>query len=185
MRKSQSEILCFTPAKIRKFSNYFDMPRANKISADCKALPIDSSFLDVSFDWFQDQEFSSLMMAPKITRDSHREWFESLPYRQDYKIWGVAYCDSWVGACGIKNIDLAKKTGEYWGYIGHVGFRRKGIGSWMLGHIERNALQIGLQYLTLKVLKTNKAAIALYKNFKYKEKFETDTIIEMEKSLNE
>ncbi|MFN4285592.1 MAG: GNAT family N-acetyltransferase [Lacibacter sp.] len=120
----------------------------------------DTVFLEASWNWLQDEELRKLVDAPVITKEQQEIWFESLPQRLDYRIWGVLYNDQPVGVAGIKNI--MNNTGEYWGYIGDKNYWGKGIGSVIIQCVIAEAHSLQLKQLTLKVLRTNQRAIQLY-----------------------
>lgn len=65
---------------------------------------------------------------------------------------------------------LADKIADY-AHISNVavspGFRRQGIASGLLKHIERQVFSAGLSSLTLEVRDNNEAALCVYKKFGY------------------
>ncbi len=123
-------------------------------------MPFDIAFLDKSYGWLTDKEIKYLTMTPDITREGQHEWFDSLPSKADYKIWGVE-CDGVpVGVCGLKHITTC--DGEYWGYIGEKEYWGRGVGCSMMDFIESYARSLGLKSVYLNVRKDNPRAIALY-----------------------
>lgn len=87
----------------------------------------DKAFFELSKDWLSDPETNSLTATGVIPDDEQRlSWFESLPQRNDYLIWGVQYEGKPIGACGLKHITA--HDAEYWGYIGEKSLWGKGLG---------------------------------------------------------
>lgn len=108
----------------------------------------DRTYLDKSWDWLRDPEIKQLTMAGDFTREEQVSFFESLPVREDYKIWGVAAPDGEpIGAAGIKNI--SGSTGEFWCYIGERDWWGRGIGGRILELCEEKARDLGLDQLTM------------------------------------
>ena len=60
----------------------------------------DESFLALSWDWLTDPEIKALTMTPDFDRAAQARWFESLPDRSDYLIWGVCCAGRPIGVCG-------------------------------------------------------------------------------------
>lgn len=120
----------------------------------------DAVFRDASWHWLQEEELRNLIDAPAITKEQQHNWFETLPQRADYCIWGVLFDGKPIGVTGIKNIQGT--TGEYWGYIGDKNSWGRGIGKEMIELVIEAAKSMHLKELTLKVLKTNERAIRLY-----------------------
>lgn len=132
---------------------------------EVKFVSFDKQFLDVSYKWLQNEELRQLIAAKSITKEEQIAWFEKLPSRSDYFIWGIMYNNLPVGVCGLKNV--IENSGEYWGYIGDEKYRGKGIGSKMMSFIETVADNKNLKEIYLRVLHTNEAAIRLYSKSGY------------------
>lgn len=131
--------------------------------AGVQKLPYSEAFLERSWIWLQDPEIRRLTDTPEFTRDQQQRWFESLPDRTDYLIWGVAVDGVLVGSFGIKNI--AEGTGEYWGYIGERAYWGRGVGQWMLRQAAKQARAHGLSQLVLRVIADNERARRAYERF--------------------
>lgn len=116
--------------------------------------------LDKSYVWFQDANLRMLTSTPAVTREGQVAWFESLPDRRDYKIWSLLLDSEPIGAFGLKNI--SESRAEYWGYIGDGDNRGKGYGESMLVFSEREAADMGIDSLYLKVVFQNIRAINIY-----------------------
>ncbi|XVJ67668.1 MAG: GNAT family N-acetyltransferase [Lacibacter sp.] len=142
----------------------------------------DNVFLKASWNWLQDEELRKLVDAPVITKEQQQSWFETLPQRRDYYIWGVLYDGKPVGVTGIKNIK--NNTGEYWGYIGDKNYWGKGIGSAMMQCTIAEAYSLQLKQLTLKVLRTNQRAIQLYEKNGFVQTQADETHLLMQKTLS-
>jgi len=141
----------------------------------------DERFLEASWHWLNDPETASLIMSGPMTRDSQRAWFESLPARTDYVLWGVAVADIPIGAFGLKNVESSEA--EYWGFIGDGAFRGRGIGRWMLSRAIAHARSRGLSRLYLNVRIDNIRALALYRSTGFVETSRTDDRVCMEIAL--
>ena len=72
----------------------------------------------------------------------------------------MSYQGKPVGVVGLKRIEVA--TAEYFGYIGVKSCCGKGIGSAMLDFAEKQAYQLGLRRLELRVINDNSRARTLY-----------------------
>ncbi len=120
-------------------------------------------WLGFSLMWLEDEEIRALTMAPVTTREKQRKWFCSLSERRDYLLWGVQMDGRKIGVVGLKNI--AKKEGEYWGYIGEQDLWGKGLGKELQQFIVSTASEMGLKKLFLIVGKKNVRAIKSYEKF--------------------
>ena len=90
-------------------------------------VDFDKTFFDLSKEWLSDSETNALTAAGEMPSDEQRLlWFDSLPQRSDYLIWGVQYEGKPIGACGLKYV--TQNNAEYWGYIGEKALWGKGLG---------------------------------------------------------
>ena len=144
-------------------------------------VPFDVFFLELSWNWLNDEELRILVDIPKITKNQQLKWFHELPTKNDYLIWGILFGDNPIGVSGIKNIN--NNSGEYWGYIGDKNYWGKGLGSFMIQLIEMEAKKIKLSKLYLKVLISNKKAIQLYQKSGFVQISVTDSHIFMQKII--
>jgi len=144
-------------------------------------VPFDVLFLELSWNWLNDEELRILVDIPKITKNQQLKWFHELPTKNDYLIWGILFGDNPIGVSGIKNIN--NNSGEYWGYIGDKNYWGKGLGSFMIQLIEMEAKKIKLSKLYLKVLISNKKAIQLYQKSGFVQISVTDSHIFMQKII--
>lgn len=148
---------------------------------EVKLVKFTVSFLQLSWEWFNDEELRYLTNTPVFTRDDQILWFNKISSMQNYRIWGIRADHVPVGACGIRNIE--NNEGEYWGYIGIKELRGKGIGSQVMILVEKEALKLKLKKLWLKVLPDNSAAITLYKKSGYTTADMKDNLLVMSKGL--
>ena len=101
-------------------------------------------------------------MTPVFTREDQNKFFNSLPLRMDYLIWGVVLdAEEIVGATGLKN--HRGTIAEYWGYIGEKKYWNKGFGRELVMAVEKKARDFGFNDLDLKVSATNTRAVSLYR----------------------
>lgn len=147
-----------------------------------KIETFDIEYLSKSWNWLNDNEIRELTMTPKFTQQEQIIWFNSLSNNKNYFIKGIKYDRAKVGVVGLKNI--TKDTGEYFGYIGEKKYWGLGIGKYMLNYIENHCKEIGIKKIYLKVLKNNKRAFLLYKNFNYTIVKDIGKIYIMEKEVN-
>lgn len=142
---------------------------------DIEFVPYDDTFLALSRDWLSDPEIKALTMTPDFDRAAQVRWYQSLPGRSDYLIWGVCCGGQPVGVCGLKGI--ADGTGEYWGYIGEKAFWGRGIGGRMIGFIEEVARSRGLRSVWLRVWDRNAPARRLYEKHGFElDRHESDVV---------
>lgn len=145
-------------------------------------MPYDRCFFEKSRLWLEDDEVNRLTNTGILPDESTRlKWFDSLPSKKDYLIWGVSFEGHPIGACGLKHISDSKA--EYWGYIGEKKLWGKGLGTLMLYNILQKAKELNVEELYLTVLEDNIRAITMYiKNGFIEESF-SDGYIKMTKSL--
>lgn len=131
-----------------------------------RLVPYTEQFLDRSWTWLRDPEIKALTMTPDFERDDQLRFFDSLPQRHDYRIWGVELLGKGlIGAAGLKNIEGA--SAEYWGYIGEKEYWGRGLGRQMLAAIEDQARALEIDRLRLIVAKENRRAVTLYRHSGY------------------
>jgi RimJ/RimL family protein N-acetyltransferase len=145
-------------------------------------VPYDETFLALSADWLADPEIKALTMTPDFDRAAQARWFQSLPGRTDYLIWGVRHAGQPVGACGLKGI--GEGAGEYWGYIGDKSCWGRGIGTEMVRFIESEARARDLNRLWLQVWQKNPRARALYERLGFRTERETGDVAVLGKMLS-
>lgn len=125
-----------------------------------KLVDYDLSFLKLSWKWLNDPEIKQLTHTPHFTLEDQRKWFESLPGRRDYRIWGITYHEKKIGAVGLKKI--ANQSAEYFVQIGEKEYWGKGLGQIILDLTIAKAIQSGLLNIYLTVIKDNLRAIKSY-----------------------
>ena len=148
-----------------------------------KLVNYDECYLQKSLGWLNDQEIQLLIDSNAvINRESQKRWYDAISADSTYQIWGVEYDGMPIGACGIKHINYADKVGEYWGYIGEKKYWG-GKGHALLEHIYKKAHGLGIELLTLCVLKSNARAVSLYKSEGFVVDSETEERLFMKKRL--
>ncbi len=141
-------------------------------------------FLEKSWYWLNDPEVKYLTDTPDFTEEQQKKWFDSLGSDPTYQLWGISFSEMPIGVFGIKNIQLQKGEGEYWGYIGERTYRGKGIGRIVLQSlIDYAKNKIGLLSLYLYVIEQNEIAINFYKSFDFIETGRENGKIIMQKIL--
>ncbi len=70
-----------------------------------RRVPYDERFLEASYEWLNDPELRALMDAEAPTTQSQRAWYEAIPTRPGYVIWGVAVHDRPAGYIQLKRLD--------------------------------------------------------------------------------
>lgn len=134
-----------------------DEESANRI----RLVPYSRDYLDRSWAWLNDPEIKALTMTRDFSHEEQLAFFESLPSRSDYRIWGVEAPDGTpIGAAGIKNI--AGDTGESWCYVGERDWWGRGVGRQILERCEEKASGLGLRHLYMKASAINDRSIGLY-----------------------
>lgn len=126
-------------------------------------VTLDERCLEKSWKWLNDPEVRELTMTPPFTREDQRRFFEQLPSRTDYRIWGVALGGvELIGAAGIK--DHRESIAQYWGYIGEKKYWGRGLGRSLVAKVESEARELGFNDLDLIVSAKNTRAITLYES---------------------
>ena len=117
-------------------------------------VPYDELCLEKSWRWLNDPETRELTMTPHFTREDQRRFFEQLPGRKDYRIWGIALGGAeLIRAAGIKN--HRGSIAEYWGYIEEKKYWGRGFGRSLMAAIEIEARKLGFNDLDLVVSAKN------------------------------
>lgn len=137
----------------------------------------DEAFLKCSWRWLNDPVIKHMTMTPDFTRDGQERWFQSLPAKTDYLIFGISLEGRRIGACGLKNITEA--DAEYWGYIGEPDFWGRGLGQQLVEQMMEVGSRHGLTGLWLKVAADNERAIRLYHRLGFARKDEVDGVLTM------
>jgi len=145
-------------------------------------VSFDNLYLERSWVWLNDPYVKYYTNSKTITKEEQLSWFNSLPNKPKYKIWGLSSDNTPIGACGLK-IQEDKCIAEYWGYIGEADYRGKGLGRAMLFLVEAQASLFGIEKLVLGVLKDNLPAIKLYEKSGYNTYKTTDSHYYMSKIL--
>ena len=130
-------------------------------------VPYDRRYLDLSWDWLTDPETKALTMTPDFTREDQARFFDRLPLRSDYRLWGLELAgEGPIGVVGLKRIRPG--IAEYFGYIGEKRLWGRGLGALILAAIEDKARGLDLDALDLTVARDNARAIRLYQKHGYR-----------------
>lgn len=121
----------------------------------------DNEFLNNSWEWLNDPELMELTRTEPFTREQQLFFYNSLPFRTDYKVWGVSIGNEKIGVVGLKRI-IENESAEYFGYIGNKGFWGKGISKYIFDFIVGFSREANLKKIYLEVAKDNKRAINSY-----------------------
>lgn len=124
-----------------------------------KFVKYDSEFLELSWRWLNDPEIKKMTMTPDFTRSEQLDFFTKLPFRNDYKIWGIQYGDEKIGVIGLKNI--SDYDMEYFGYIGEKKYWGRGISKKIFNFIFDEADKLS-KFIYLFVCKENNIAYKAY-----------------------
>lgn len=149
-----------------------------------RLVPFDRPFLDRSWEWLRDQETKRLTMTPDFTSEDQQRFFNSLPTRSDYRVWGVVLAGGEpIGAAGLKNVTGG--SAEYWGYIGEKPWWGQGLGGEMLAAVEAEARKLGLAELVLRVAADNVRAVRAYEKSGFQVAEDQAGVLTMSKSLEQ
>lgn len=166
---------CFDESDyIRNYENFISFNQLGLVEYN-------QNFLKMSWDWLNDKELRYLTMTPSFTREEQQKFFDSLPTRDDYFIRGIKYNKTLIGACGLKHI--SDEHAELWLYIGNKGYWGKGLGKKIMYLLKKEAFNLNIPKIYLKVLLENKIAINLYKKLGYIDIRVNDNYLLMEKVL--
>ena len=174
-----------SPIKIGSFfaKRYetYEIPTSTKL-LNVRLTEFSYFYLKKSLAWLNDPEVKEGMdIRYTVTPEMQQEWFEKLPYRSDYKIWGVESGGVPIGACGFRNIQF--ESGELTCYIGEKDYRGRGLSTLMLEELEKKALELSFKEIILKVLIKNQRAKSLYKSCGYVEVSRDGQFIVMKKQI--
>lgn len=153
----------------------------NDLSVGLELVSFDLVYLERSYQWFQNAELRRLTATPLVTRERQREFFQSLPERKDYHLWGVSLAGAPIGVAGLKNV--RGTMGEYWGYIGEPKYWGKKLGPRLLSLVEDRARGLGLSDLCLTVRHDNERAQRLYRAAGWKDLTRDSDALRMSKDL--
>lgn len=129
-------------------------------------VSFDRTFLDKSFVWCNDPEIMYLIDGAPISKEDQEKWFNNLPYKENYKIWGILCNNVPIGACGLRNIE--GDSGFYFGYIGEKEYWG-GLGCELVSKVEEKALKHSIRNIYIAVLHDNPRAIHVYEKMGYVE----------------
>ena len=122
-------------------------------------VEFDNNFLELSWTWLNDPETRFLTNTKDISKVKQLEWFNSLPNRKDYLIWGITADKIPIGAAGLKRI--INDTAVVFWYIGDKKFWGKRIGNTIANKITEISRGLGLKVLLGEPLFENFRSINL------------------------
>lgn len=127
-----------------------------------RLVPFDRKYLDHSWHWLNDPEIKGPTMTPDFTREDQEAFFETLPQRENYHIWGIESIEGEpLGAVGLKHV--AGVRAEFWCYIGERSWWGRGIGGDALRLSEVEARKLGLKELTMVATSDNSRSLNAYR----------------------
>ncbi|MDT7537954.1 MAG: hypothetical protein QOI82_1539 [Actinomycetota bacterium] len=141
-----------------------------------RRVPFDETFLDRSFDWLSDPELAELIMAPTLSRESQRAWWEGLPTRHDYAIWGIEYEGAPIGVMGLKDVGV-EDGAEYFMYIGERSYWGRGIAAWAMNEIVEEVRARGLSQVFGVIGKHNTRSRAVHEKLGFRAIAEEETTV--------
>jgi RimJ/RimL family protein N-acetyltransferase len=144
-------------------------------------VPYDETFLALSWEWLNDPETKRLTNTPDFSKESQLAWFQSLPGKEDYKVWGITCEGRRIGAAGLKKI----KNGcaEYFVYIGDKDYWGKGLGGAVMCAVLDKAVELGLTHIYLNVIEENERAIRSYEKAGFSKTGMQDGQVQMSRTI--
>jgi RimJ/RimL family protein N-acetyltransferase len=139
-------------------------------------------FLNKSWTWLNDPEIKKLTLTPDFTREQQQIFFESIPNRTNYKVWGVNYNGISIGVVGLKNI--TSQDAEYFGYIGEKDYWGLGIFKSFFQYVINESKSLNISKLYLHVASSNERAIKAYMTNGFYQKNKSNDILKMEVKIN-
>ena len=138
-----------------------ELPLPISSQPEIRLARYDRAYLDKSWEWLRDPEIKALTMASDFTREEQLKFFDELPSRPDYKIWGVESPEGIpIGAAGIKKI--VGHAGEFWCYMGDREWWGRGLGGRILELCEVEARSLGLDKVTMIAAESNLRSVKAF-----------------------
>ncbi|HEX6489379.1 MAG TPA: GNAT family N-acetyltransferase [Candidatus Dormibacteraeota bacterium] len=127
-----------------------------------RTMRFDERFRDATWEWFRDPELRRLTGAKEQTKEEQAAWFESLPSRPDYRIWGVELDGRPAAVFGLKAIRADAAT--WFVFIGDAELRGRGLGAYMGSEVRRLAAELGIRHLRNRLQASNEAIVNLHRS---------------------
>lgn len=108
-----------------------------------RVVRFDERMRDHTWEWFHDEELRRLTGGRLLSREEQHAWFDQIPSRPDYRIWGVEGDGEPVAVFGFKNI-VWGDSGQLFIFIGREADRGRGIGRFMSFNAAMKAGELGL-----------------------------------------
>jgi RimJ/RimL family protein N-acetyltransferase len=99
-------------------------------------------YVEKSWEWLNDSEIRQLTDTLVFTKEDQLVWYESLPTKKDYRVWGISITGEKIGVVGLKKI--TKDSAEFFTYIGEKKYWGKGLGVQILSFAEEQARKLKL-----------------------------------------
>ncbi len=135
------------------------------MTTSVRLVAFDERFLDASFGWLHDPETMRLTRGRPFTRAAQQAWYDGLPGRTDYLVWGIEAAGQPVGAGGFKSVTAA--DAELFVYVGEPSARGRGLGSAAVRALLDRA---PAPRIWLEVGTDNRPALALYRRLGFAER---------------
>lgn len=146
-----------------------------------EVVSYDEEFLALSAVWLRDAETARLTRTPPFSDEEQRRWFDGLPQRRDYAVWGVRLNGAAVGAFGLKHI--TEERAEYWGYLGDKSLWGTGRGGALVDAGLAAAADRGLSEVYLHVGEDNPRAQRLYLRHGFVELSRVGDLVRMSRTV--
>jgi RimJ/RimL family protein N-acetyltransferase len=131
------------------------------VEAGARRVTFDESYLDCSYQWLSDPVIAELIMSAPVSREAQRAWWNRLPDRDDYAIWGIE-CDGLpVGVMGLKDIGVDDGA-EYFIYIGERDFWGRGLAAWGVEEVAEEIRTRGYARVYGRIGKHNERSLAAH-----------------------
>ncbi len=119
-----------------------------------------------TYHWLQNNQLrEDFVIADSPRRPEHFIYWRKLLQDPEQRVFSIFYFEKHVGNCGLKNIDIGNRTSEIWIYLADLSARGRGVADSAIKTLlvqAQNDLSCIKVYL--HVVKTNLAAIRLYKD---------------------
>ena len=148
-----------------------------------RRVAFDETYLDASYEWLRDPELAWLTMSGGQTREQQRAWFEALPGRTDYAIWGIELDGVPAGVMGLKHLDRDDGGAEYFMYLGDKAMWGRGVGRWATAEIVAEARGRGLTYVYGLIGKHNERSLAVHTHLGFVVEGEVDDALRVVMSV--
>ncbi len=138
-------------------------------------LPFDEKWAELVRKWVNQPDVRRGTGSEGPVSDvEHRMWYDNLMSDRTQRVFLVAHGQGEdakpVGLVGLKHIQQRSRSAEYWIYVGEQESRRNGLAeeaTRLILDFGFNTLNLHIVYLS--VMRTNAAAVALYRKLEFVE----------------